>query len=201
MKFTLIKFMVSLYLTSFLAAPVSLSAQEQYVEIQSIPATIEEFEGIRDSLASTPEGGAATMLLAMLVFAENETLGLQCMTVALDNSNIEKGGVYKGHQPAKHLEYHLNRFRQKKYWPKATIQGTVPENGYAYETPIRFAISRNKYSGSEESGKVKVFVATYGVSPRPMTMVRNNRGIWKAKELSSFFVDVQAPPSGEDDEL
>jgi|GEM_PF-6416682 len=34
-----------------------------------------------------------------------------------------------------------------------------------------------------------------------MMMVRNDKGIWKAKELSSFFLDVQPPVVEENDDL
>lgn len=171
------------------------------IKINKIPQSAEEFTELRNDLAKTPEGGAAMMILSMLVFSENEETGLQCMTIALDSYNVSKGNVYKGYAPANHLNYHINRFRQKKYWPKAYIKGTTPDNGYAYSVPIEFTFSRNKYSGDESKGKVKVFVDVYGVSARPITMVKNNKGIWKAKELSSLFVDPPAPKVEVDDEL
>lgn len=48
---------------------------------------------------------------------------------------------------------------------------------------------------------MKVFVETFGVKPRPITMVRNNKGIWKAKECSSVFVAVQPPAKAQQDDL
>ncbi len=183
------------------ATATGIFAQAKTIEIQNIPKTVEQFEKIRDRIATTPEGGAAMMVLAMLVFAEDETEGLKCMTVALDRANLSEGDVYKGYKPAGHLDYHLDRFRQRKYWPKAYIQGTTPQNGYEYSEPVRFNISRTKYSGDEASGELKVFVSVYGFSPRPMKMVRNNRGIWKANELSSFFLDVEPPVVEENDDL
>ncbi len=179
-----------------------LFAQAKTIEIQKVPKNVKEFEDIRNKLASTPEGGAAMMVLAMLVFAEDENEGLKCMTVALDRENLTQGDVYKELQPLpSYFNYHLDRFRQRKYWPKAYIQGTSPQNGYAYSEPIRFVISRTKYSGDEASGNLKVFIKVYGFSPRPIKMVRNNKGIWKAQELSSLFLDVEPPVVEVNDDL
>lgn len=180
---------------------VQISAQQKTITIEKVPDSVEEFLELRSEIGDTPEGGAALMILSMLIYSENKDLGRACMTIALDRYNVGKGNAYKGYAPARHLNYHLSRFDGKPYWPKAYIRGTDPADQYAYSEPLKFDFSRNRYSGSEEKGRVKVFVKTYGVRPRPIGMKRNKKGIWKAKNVSSLFLDVRAPDSGGVDDL
>ena len=60
----------------------------------------------------------------------------------------------------------------------------------------------NPYSGDASEGRLKVFVASSGAaSPRPVTLQRNNRGLWKAVEWSSLTLGVAAPSSEDEDAL
>lgn len=182
----------------------NLFADSQELTIPSIPNTAEEFVQFRNQMAKTPEGGAVVFLTAMMGFSKSEDLGMQFMTIALDKSNLTKGKSYKGFSPHSSLMYHIKRFNQYGLWsytPFAYVQGSKPDDRYKTSAPYKITVSRNKYSGEEKSGKVKVFIHVYGVSPRPVTMTVNDKGIWKAKEVSSLFLNVQAPPSQESDDL
>ena len=48
----------------------------------------------------------------------------------------------------------------------------------------------------------KMFVWSTGAdSPRPVHLVKNNRGVWKAKNWNSLSVGVRAPVQVVDDDL
>lgn len=184
--------------------PISLGANPKEFTVQNVPGSIEEFVQFRDQHANSPEGGALTLLVAMMGFSRSQDLGMQSLTVALDSDNLSKGNTYKGFTPAGSIMYHVNRFNSSGAWeftPFAYVQGTNPQNRYQTSTPYKVLISRNKFSGEESSGQVKVFIHVFGVSPRPVTMKMNDKGIWKAKELSSMFLPVQAPPKQQSDDL
>jgi hypothetical protein len=91
----------------------------------------------------------------------------------------------------------------KAYLPWAYIEGATPENGYAVSgPPYVVTCTDNPYSGDVDSGQFKVFVACSGAdSPRPVTLKRNNKGIWKASEWSSLLVGVKMPVEESDDDL
>lgn len=183
-------YFVSLFLVS------SLAAQE--LKVESLPSTPEEFIQMREELAKSPEGGAAMFLVALLTFSQSQSLGMQFLTIALDQSNVSKGDVYKGFAPSSSIMYHIKRLDRNQVWaymPFAYVQGASPENNYQVDLPYTFVMSRNRFSGDESSGKVKVFVEVSGFRPRPMTLKRNSKGIWKALECSSFFLDVAPPKS------
>lgn len=137
----------------------------------------------------------------MQIYTRNEKLGLQCLTISLDNSSLQKGNTYKGYTPAQPAMFLIKQLDNRKYLPDAYAKGAKWENGYAVNPPFEYEFSRQKNSGLDEEGKVKVFVATPGVRARPVTMARNNKGVWKAFEFSSVFVGVRAPQQNKNDDL
>ncbi|MCC5815446.1 MAG: hypothetical protein JJT78_11870 [Leptospira sp.] len=188
----------------FCISTLAVSANPKEFSIQSIPGSADDYVKFRDQIANTPEGGAITFLVAMMGFSKSEELGMQYLTIALDSSNLSKGNTYKGFTPAGSIMYHVKRFNQSGAWeytPFAYVQGTNPQNRYQTSAPYKVLVSRNKFSGEESSGQVKVFIHVFGVSPRPLTMKVNDKGIWKANELSSMFLAVQAPPKQQSDDL
>lgn len=179
-------------------------AQNKVVKLSRLPASPGEFIQMRNKLSKTPEGGAAMFIAAMLNMGKSEKLGLQCITIAIDQSQVASGNVYKGYKPGNGVMYHIRRLGRRKvnfwkYAPKAYLKGATLKNGYKASKPYKVVTSRNKYSGKESSGMVKVFVDVAGFRPRPIKMKRNDKGIWKAYGFSSMFLDVPKTPKKKDD--
>lgn len=171
------------------------------ITVNEVPADVTEFIAFRDKTALTPEGGAVVFLLAMLAFSDNQKLGMQCFTIALDQGNLSKGDVYKGYKPNGGAMYHIDRLAdpKRKRTPYFYVNGTKFDDGYQAELPYQFTITTNAYSILGKD-KMKVFVQCSGnVMPRPMTMKRNDKGLWKTVEFSSFSLDVSMPSEQKDD--
>jgi hypothetical protein len=65
-----------------------------------------------------------------------------------------------------------------------------------------FTFSDNPHSGDPETGTFKVFITSSGASsPRPVTVKRNDKGIWKAYEWSTLIVGVEPPAGNVSDDL
>jgi hypothetical protein len=145
------------------------------------------------------------MVVALMLFAENEGLGKQCLTIAVDRELLQEGpNGYQGMQLGiVKMRLIMGQLRAMPHIPRSYVNGATPENGYRLpDPPYTFDISTNPYSGDPESGTLKLYVASSGAaSPRPITVQRNNRGIWKAAEWSSILVGVQPPAIEEDDPL
>jgi hypothetical protein len=175
------------------------------IEIELLPQSADEFVALRDQLAHRPEGGAAMMVVALLLYTEDETLGRACLAVAAESSRLQEGpNGYRGWQLCStDLNLIRSQLGQRPYIARSYLDGATPENGYALpEGPCSIYVSRHAHSGAEESGRCSVFVACSGAdSPRPVILARNDRGIWKAAEWSSLLVGVRPPASQTRDEL
>ena len=175
------------------------------VHIDQLPCSVEEFTALRDQVAITPQGGAAMMVVALLLYTENEDLGRQCLTVAVDQARLQDGPKgYKGRQlSTPDLQRIQLQVKGKEYLARSYIRGATPANGYALpQPPLVVECSDNPYSGSVESGTYNVFVACSGAdTPRPVTAKRNDKGIWKASEWSTLIVGIKAPARVVPDDL
>ncbi len=172
----------------------------QTVKIDQVPNSIEDFVRLRDLIAITPEGGASIFLLALKIYTENPSLGKQCLVVAVDKGSLRDGDVYKGfsllHQDMQLIENQTSRDRNI---PNSYIKGSSPKAGYQVRLPYVYEFSSNAYSGDPKDGKFKLFVKCSGAdSPRPVTMIRNEKGIWKATAWSSIVVNIKKTPVSDD---
>ncbi len=176
------------------------------VDIDSAPADFATFEVFRNSLAKTPEGGAIVMLFALRLYQQNPAEGTKALIIAVDRSRLTQGtgaDSYKGFTLDSSTRYLLGQIKKYPYMLDSYLPGATPANGYTPAAPpYRFTLSSNRFSGSAESGKIKLFLPSSGAStPRPITMKRNSKGLWKAAEFSSLLVGVAAPTTADSDDL
>lgn len=175
------------------------------VVLDRLPRSVEEFLTLRDAVAGTPQGGAAMMVVALLLYATDEALGAPCLAVAVDRGRLQEGdGGYRGWE-LRPRDRQLIRSQAggRPHLLRSYVQGATPDSGYRLpDPPYRIACGANPYSGDVEEGRFKVFLSSSGAaSARPVTVRRNRRGIWKAEEWSSLLLGVQAPAAEEEDDL
>jgi hypothetical protein len=182
-----------------------LMSSLEAVQIDQLPGSIEEYLSLRDEMARTPQGGAVMMVIALLLCAKDEELGRQCLTVAVDRSRLAKGsGGYRGWQLlARDMSLIQTQIDSHPHIPRSYVRGATPENRYELpELPFVFELPPQAYSGDPDSGTYKAFLVCSGASrPRPVTLHRNERGIWKAYEWSSLIVGVKEPKREDKDDL
>ena len=171
------------------------------VQVPDRPASPEEYAALQAANARTPEGGAAMMVLALLVYAEDAALGRACLAQAVAPARLQPGPDGYAGQELRRRDMSLlaSQMKRHPHLARAYVVGATPENGYSLpEGEMTLHASRNPYSGSEESGRVKVFISTAGAdSPRPVTLTRDDpQGLWRAHEWSSLLSGVRAPLSG-----
>lgn len=190
------KIVLILSLTLFI---VIMNAQET-VKIKKIPSNVEEFIEMRNQIATSPEGGAAMFLLALKMYPNYPDLAKQCFVTMVDRNSLREGNVYKGYQLLNgDMDLIKRQIANNLLIPNSYIKGSKPENNYAVKLPYIYEFSSTKYSGDKSAGQFKVFVACSGASsPRPMSLKRNNRGIWKLTNWSSVLVGIAKPPIDDD---
>ncbi len=89
--------------------------------------------------------------------------------------------------------YLVRQMDRAPYLGNIYMAGTVPENGYKLPAPPWVLTFRQATVESEDT--VKLYAnTTSGNMARPISLKRNDKGIWKAKEYSSVFVGVSKQP-------
>ncbi len=175
--------------------------REWTVEVPGLPGTVEDLVVLRDRIATTPEGGAAILVLAFIAYAQDVALGTRFLTVALDQRELTDGpNGYKGKQPGKAvLQNARDRIGRAPWIARSYVQGTGAANAYALPAgPWR--LSGREQPGDVAGDRAKTFVRSTGAdTPRPVHLKRNERGHWKATNWSSLEVGVRAPAGPADD--
>ncbi len=164
------------------------------VALSGMPGSREEFLTLQASLATTAEGGAAAFLLALILRRADETLGAACLAESVDGSRLRIGapGPELVRRDLQRIDEQL---RANPGLPAAYFEGATPTNGYALpEMPWTVALTTNPYSGDADKGLIKLFVACSGADlPRPVTLKRQEDGLWKASEWSSLLMGIRRP--------
>ncbi|MBN2353904.1 MAG: hypothetical protein JXD23_15120 [Spirochaetales bacterium] len=186
--------MLSLTLAAAVAAPGF--AQAKTVTVAAIPASMDEMTSLRDKIATTPEGGAVSFITAMIVYGSNHKLGLQALTLTLDAGQLSAGTVYKGFKPKRAWYEKLSQIDKFPFLGKIYVEGTSAEEGYVLpEAPYTITVTEVRLLPKDTA---KAFVASTGGNlPRPVSLARNSKGIWKVTEASSLFVGPSALPPEE----
>jgi hypothetical protein len=187
------------------ANPISTKVEENKIEISRFPKNIEEFLELRNQIATTPQGGASMFIIALMMYVQSSDNDFAPLTVAITKSHLQENSKgYKGYMPnPSDLRLIKDQLNYHPYLPNSYVINTSPQNGYELPSErLAFTFSTNKYSGSEEEGSLKLFVPSSGAdSPRPIKVVRNDKGIWKADEWSSLLVGIRTPPKADNDNL
>lgn len=171
------------------------------MKITTYPQSLEEFIELRNSIANSPEGGLACFIIALREFAKKGHEMLPWLIICRDINDLQESQKqynYKGYMlGVRELSLLNSQINKQKYLPDSYFSGSNPENNYSVsEREIEFNFSSNKYSGNPAEGRTKIYAACSGAAtPRPVTLVKNDKGIWKVKEYSSLIVGIQAPAS------
>ena len=109
------------------------------------------------------------------------------MREALSKTDLDDGSISD-----------MDRYRLRRVFPfmaRSYVDGTGPSDCYALPNEDEISLAfrpQDKYVGSVESGRYKVFVwsGDKDLTARPMTLVRDDDGLWRATEFSSQTLPV-----------
>ena len=180
------------------------------VSCERIPSTLDEFVAMRDQLSSTPQGGALAFIVAMYVYTNvDKALGAQFLCVSMDADHVKKAEevtaslrapvAVKGYIPSPNVLRnmdqrcgpHSNPRFDKSHVSRSYFVGTTPQAGYALPAELSILVKRQA-SDARDPGRI--FIVSSGADlPKPIRMVANGRGVWKAFEWSSLQASVRDP--------
>ncbi|HPW51046.1 MAG TPA: hypothetical protein PKV85_01685 [Spirochaetota bacterium] len=115
----------------FLAAIFSQTvfSGDKLISVNRIPANTEEFVYMRNVQSNSPEGGAAMFIMSMIIYTTDKNLGMQCATIALDQTRLVSGSTYKGFTPDKSAAEKIAALSEKakSFIPFSYIVKTDPD--------------------------------------------------------------------------
>jgi len=177
-----------------------MNQQTTKIQIDFLPENEEQFLNLRNSIATTAEGGAAAFIIALKLLTMSNILGAKALILQMDKSQLQVDEhSYMGYQiPYKHWKLFETQLNANYYIPNSYILGSSPANRYQIELPYVIEFEFQKYAEISDIQKKKIFVKTSGSeSIRPIVLKQNDKGIWKAFEWSSLLAKIippQIPP-------
>lgn len=177
---------------------------EHLISIGPMPTTIDEYVAMRDRVARTPEGGAAAFAIALACYARDPAVGLPYVTVAIAMDLLDDDPAgYKGRRPRRVLLQNLkDRLHGKDHITRSYVQGTRFEDGYVLPAGDLTVRVKQQRDSMQSADKAKMFVYSTGAdTPRPVSLARNDKGLWKGTEWSSLEVGIRAPAVHRSDDL
>jgi hypothetical protein len=193
MKLLLLTFTFLLSLSSF------AQAGKYTVTAETWPKNVEEFDTFRTQHSVTPEGAVVSLLAALDIYSKNPEVGKHCLVLVLDSKHLfQSHGVasYKGFDISKNTMSLVQRqIEQNPHLTASYLPGSNYKSGYVpLQPPYLFNLTANKYSGNKTDGKIKLYIPSSGAdSPRPVTVSKNSKDVWKVSEFSSILVGVRKP--------
>ena len=156
--------------------------------VTALATTFEQFQAKVPIQAKDPKGAVHLWLEAIYIYTtKDKELGEKCITVMCKDKDWKTT-----------MNYFTSALTEKTYRWRSYAKGATPENNYQMD-PNKFDITLTRINLQPNPDKpegqiVKFFIACGGADlPRPMTIERNNKGIYKASEFSSLCVGVKKP--------
>ena len=146
------------------------------VTIQSIPASLQEFETLAAG-GRQPERICALFLCALALFDKDRDAGTAAM-------NLLRGPRPMTPYDAQFLR---DRLRGKAYLPLAYFEGATPENGYQPRAPYRLNVLADPRPQDIEPGYLRVFLKTAGADSFRLTAFLRKR--FKLRQTFRHFLN------------
>lgn len=191
--------LISVFSIVFLTGALSAQNETLPVMVNSWPSDFASFESFRDANAGSPQGAVVVLIAALSVYSKNAEEGRKALIISLDSNSLVQDtspNGYKGFNVNRNtIDLVRRQLEQHPYLIGSYLPGSSFGNGYKPgASPYTFNLTSNKFSGTEESGQRKLFIPSSGAdTPRPVTVKKNSKGVWKASEFSSLLVGIKKP--------
>lgn len=118
------------------------------LNIEKIPATLEEFQSLQAEIGTTPEGCIMLQLVAMEMYRRDKAVGLECLR--LNNTDTNLGSVTSRLNEI----FRENDTYARPYLVSTYFKGAKPSNGYNPEKPYTIQVRRNPAHPNDERSQM-----------------------------------------------
>ena len=168
--------------------------ETRVVKFDRLPVTLTRFMEAQEQVSHIPEGAAAMFIVALRVRQLYPDEGLKCLISAASETGVGKYETHEGETYDGYTLYNLDRLDEQidRYprMPYAYYKGATPENNYEPDVP--YIIEFPKSGSATQPTGLKLFVATEGAdSDRPISLVLDEDGLWRAYEWSTILMGLK----------
>ncbi|MDO4771741.1 hypothetical protein [Porphyromonas sp.] len=171
-----------------------VKGQRGTVTFNRFPATVKEFEEVREKIGSEPHGAVALQVMAYEMFRRNKETGSTCIEL---NSVSNITGPDSA--PIRQLSILFNEDNSAHPYQMASmLKGATPENGYNPIKPYTIEVYSDHGRGYEKSQAyqatvVRMYVVTSGRSDRkfPVSVVKTLKPDEPSK--GKYFIVTNSP--------
>lgn len=165
------------------------------VKVETMPASIEEFEELRMEIGTQPEGAVALTIIALAMYSE---LGQEVGEACLDLCNDELG--FTSFFRRRLQEWYVQGVNQPRpYQAAAYMKGASPSNGYNPTQPytMEMYIDNSTYTESGELTMLRVaYSGSQSVKEIKVTVIDSEDGFYYVHANPSMYSKVQIPAKG-----
>lgn len=184
-----------------------------HVIVDHVPATLDEFKIFRNKVATTPQGGIVAYLVAHLIMIDNYELGMKCLILSLDKSLLVDSAMtarrwisIEGWQlgPSETMMLGTSSFtRGRSYTARSFVDGTGGAQGYRLpQPPYRYVIRAHARQDADPLiWKGLASTSCHDMGYVPIHVKKNDKGLWKVVNSSSFYSGCKEPALVEKDDL
>lgn len=162
------------------------------IKIQVIPKDYPAFESEASNLPDSPEGAAAGMILALILYTHNPQDGEKALGLVVHPGQLNPASEVKS-LSKRSLDLIKRQIGGKPAHMYSYFTGTSPQDSYNLENPpYGLDFSTNPHSGQPADGRVRLFIRSTGAdSPRPITVQTDPDEKWKTAEWSSLLSGIR----------
>ena len=145
-----------------------------------------------------PRGTVQMLVEALLMVERDETMASWMLATVLSKKSLSPDASTPGGFKLAPSDQTLYRLRSKPNIARSLVGGTTAGDYLDFDHQNPRAELDTAYSAARQGidypqpGQAKFFVRCGGAdTPRPVTLARNNAGLWKVIEFSSLTVGVR----------
>ncbi len=167
------------------------------ISVSEVPFTFKRFSEVQSYTAKSPTGGAAMFLMALNVYQKYNKEGIKALVCAVSEQVKMESNSSDSYDGYSLYTGDMSIIRSSLgYYPALTtayLDGATPENGYVPAgPPYIYYFSYDHNNTDLAKGYARLLVQTKGAdSPRPVNVVMDKDGLWRAKTFSSLLAGLK----------
>lgn len=167
------------------------------VALNKLPYSFARFSQVIKYTGGNPAGAAANFLMALKIYRQYKGEGIKALVSSVSEDALLPTNAAESYNGFALMTGDMSIIKSTLgSYPALTtayVRGATPENGYTPKgPPYYYDFKFDKNNSDINKGEVRMYVLTKGAdTPRPITIVWDSDGAWRAKSWSSLLTGLK----------